>query len=70
LGEPGIQQATYATFLQAKELAQLRSLESVTRARDLFAMVGAVAEAVQSVRRHARKGLPAATRSGATRRSR
>jgi DNA-binding winged helix-turn-helix (wHTH) protein len=38
VGEPGIEQANYATFLQAKELAVHRSLESVTRARDLFSM--------------------------------
>src|SRR5205809_5204628 len=36
LAEPGINQATYATFLQAKELAAIRSLESMARARDLF----------------------------------
>jgi len=38
LGEPGIHQATYTTFLQAKELATLRSLDSMARARDLFAL--------------------------------
>jgi DNA-binding winged helix-turn-helix (wHTH) protein len=38
LGEPGIRNATYATFLQGKELAAVRSLESMTRARDLFAL--------------------------------
>lgn len=38
LGEPGIDQATYATFLQAKELAAFRSLESMARARDLFSL--------------------------------
>jgi DNA-binding winged helix-turn-helix (wHTH) protein len=38
LGEPGIHQATYTTFLQAKELANLRSLDSMARARDLFAL--------------------------------
>jgi DNA-binding winged helix-turn-helix (wHTH) protein/tetratricopeptide (TPR) repeat protein len=38
LGEPGVHQATYATFLQAKELANLRSLDSMARARDLFAL--------------------------------
>src|SRR5262245_55534830 len=38
LGEPGIQQATYATFLEAKQLATFRSLESMARARDLFSL--------------------------------
>src|SRR5687768_1785854 len=38
LGEPGIHRATYATFLQGKELATLRSLDSMGRARDLFAL--------------------------------
>ena len=38
LGEPGIHQATYATFVQAKEQATLRSLESMARARDLFGL--------------------------------
>jgi len=38
VGEPGIRQTTYATFLQAKELAALRSLDSMRRARDLFAL--------------------------------
>jgi DNA-binding winged helix-turn-helix (wHTH) protein len=38
VGEPGIQQATYTTFLQAKELAVVRSLDSMSRARDLFSL--------------------------------
>lgn len=38
LGEPGIDQAMYATFLQAKELAGVRSLDSTARARDLFSL--------------------------------
>ena len=38
LGEPGIHQGTYATFLQAKELVTLRSFESMARARDLLAL--------------------------------
>jgi DNA-binding winged helix-turn-helix (wHTH) protein len=38
LGEPGIQQSTYSTFLQAKELVAVRSLASMTQARDLFAL--------------------------------
>jgi tetratricopeptide (TPR) repeat protein len=38
LGEPGIHHATYTTFLEAKELANLRSLDSMARARDLFAL--------------------------------
>ena len=38
LGEPGIHQSTYSTFLQAKELVAVRSLESMTQARDLFAL--------------------------------
>lgn len=38
LGEPGVRQSTYATFLQAKEQATLRSLESMARARDLFGL--------------------------------
>ena len=37
-GEPGIEQATYATFLRAKELATFRSLDSMTAARDLFSL--------------------------------
>jgi hypothetical protein len=38
LGEPGIHEATYATFLQAKELVTVRSFESMARARDLLAL--------------------------------
>jgi len=38
LGEPGIEQATYATFLKAKELATFRSLDSMVGARDLFSL--------------------------------
>jgi tetratricopeptide (TPR) repeat protein len=38
LGEPGIPAATYANFLEAKTLATVRSLESMARARDLFAI--------------------------------
>jgi DNA-binding winged helix-turn-helix (wHTH) protein len=38
LGEPGIDQAMYNTFLQGKEQARIRSLESMARARDLFAL--------------------------------
>lgn len=38
LGEPGIHQSTYATFLEAKALVAVRSLESMARARDLFAL--------------------------------
>ena len=38
LGEPGIDQSMYATFLEGKELAKVRSLESMARARDLFAL--------------------------------
>ena len=38
LGEPGIDQTMYATFVKAKDLAKLRSLESMVRARDLFTL--------------------------------
>jgi DNA-binding winged helix-turn-helix (wHTH) protein len=38
VGEPGVDQAGYAAFVQGKELATIRSLESMTRARDLFAL--------------------------------
>src|SRR6266850_183661 len=38
LGEPGIDHATYATFLRAKEQATFRSLESMASARDLFSL--------------------------------
>jgi hypothetical protein len=38
LGEPGVDQGMYATFVQAKELARHRSIESMARARDLFAL--------------------------------
>jgi len=38
IGEPGIPAATYATFLEAKTLANVRSLESMARARDLCAL--------------------------------
>ena len=35
-GEPGVKQASYASFLRAKELITERSLESIQRARELF----------------------------------
>jgi DNA-binding winged helix-turn-helix (wHTH) protein len=38
IGEPGVDQVVYATFVKAKELATIRSLESMTRARDLFVL--------------------------------
>jgi len=38
IGEPGVDQVVYARFVQGKELATIRSLESMTRARDLFAL--------------------------------
>jgi DNA-binding winged helix-turn-helix (wHTH) protein len=38
LGEPGVDQPTYATFLEAKALTVVRSLESMSRARDLFSV--------------------------------
>jgi tetratricopeptide (TPR) repeat protein len=38
LGEPGVDQAMYTMFLQGKDLAKVRSLESMARARDLFAL--------------------------------
>src|SRR5262245_17449404 len=38
LAEPGIQQPVYATFLRAKELMALRSLDSMTQARDLLSV--------------------------------
>jgi len=38
LAEPGIQQPVYATFLRAKELMALRSLDSMTQARDLLSL--------------------------------
>lgn len=38
LGEPGISPPLYATFLEAKTQAAVRSLESMARARDLFAL--------------------------------
>ena len=38
IGEPGVDQVVYATFVKAKELARIRSLESMTRARDLFVL--------------------------------
>ena len=38
LAEPGIEQPVYATFLRAKELMALRSLDSMTQARDLLSM--------------------------------
>jgi DNA-binding winged helix-turn-helix (wHTH) protein len=38
IGEPGVDEAVYTTFLQGRELATVRSLESMTRARDLFAL--------------------------------
>jgi DNA-binding winged helix-turn-helix (wHTH) protein len=36
LGEPGIHQKTYETFVRAKELTNERSLDSLHRARDLY----------------------------------
>jgi DNA-binding winged helix-turn-helix (wHTH) protein len=38
IGEPGIDQRTYAAFLEGKQLMVHRSLESVERARDLFSV--------------------------------
>jgi DNA-binding winged helix-turn-helix (wHTH) protein len=38
LGEPGVHQSTYSTFLQAKELVAVRSVASMTQARDLLAL--------------------------------
>lgn len=38
LAEPGIDQPVYSTFLRAKELAALRSLDSMARARDLLSL--------------------------------
>jgi len=38
LGEPGIEQGIYATFLRAKELVTHRSLESMGQARDLLSL--------------------------------
>jgi DNA-binding winged helix-turn-helix (wHTH) protein len=38
IGEPGIDQTTYGTFLRAKELAEFKSLDSMKRARDLFSV--------------------------------
>jgi len=38
MGEPGIDQTMYATFVKGKELVAVRSLESITRARDLFSL--------------------------------
>jgi DNA-binding winged helix-turn-helix (wHTH) protein len=38
IGEPGIDQRTYATFLEGKQLTVHRSLESVEKARDLFSL--------------------------------
>jgi tetratricopeptide (TPR) repeat protein len=38
VGEPGIDQGAYATFLRARELATFRSLDSMTSARDLFSL--------------------------------
>src|SRR5262245_23549787 len=38
LGEPGIEQGIYATFLRAKELVTHRSLESMAQARDLLSL--------------------------------
>ena len=35
-GEPGVQQAAFATFVRAKELTRERSLETMMRARDLY----------------------------------
>lgn len=36
LGEPGVKQSAYASFVRGKELAAERSLESIHRARELF----------------------------------
>jgi tetratricopeptide (TPR) repeat protein len=36
LGEPGVGQAAYATFVRAKQLTSERSLDSMIRARDLY----------------------------------
>ena len=36
VGEPGIEQATYAMFVRAKALATFKSLDSMSQARDLF----------------------------------
>jgi DNA-binding winged helix-turn-helix (wHTH) protein len=38
VGEPGIHPTTYATFLRAKELAELKSVDSMKQARDLFSV--------------------------------
>jgi DNA-binding winged helix-turn-helix (wHTH) protein len=38
VGEPGIDETTYATFLRAKELAEFKSVESMQQARDLFSV--------------------------------
>jgi hypothetical protein len=36
VGEPGIHHTTYATSLRARELAELKSIDSMKQARDLF----------------------------------
>ena len=38
VGEPGIHHTTYATFLRARELAELKSIDSMKQARDLFSV--------------------------------
>src|SRR5215510_5727205 len=38
LAEPGIEHPVYTTFLRAKELMALRSLDSMTQARDLLSL--------------------------------
>lgn len=38
VGEPGVHERTYATFLEAKAQVAVRSLESMSRARDLLAL--------------------------------
>jgi DNA-binding winged helix-turn-helix (wHTH) protein/Tfp pilus assembly protein PilF len=38
LGEPGIDQATYETFLRAKALVETKSLEAMKQAQELFAV--------------------------------
>jgi len=38
VGEPGVEDTTYETFLRAKELAEFKSLDSMKRARDLFSV--------------------------------
>jgi DNA-binding winged helix-turn-helix (wHTH) protein len=38
VGEPGVDQATYATFVRAKQLATVKSLDAMSQARDLFSV--------------------------------